>query len=147
MKKTFIVPLVVLLLLVTSGLMVAVYSVKHLTIDDPEHPFSWQGTAFLSTEAYCNITGANNWVKEAPVIMSDPDNPGSVQLRVLDGNSAVIGSEKTLAPGKSVRLDTIPALSGTYVIQGKVTESGEYGFIVPHEHKEKLYKMYQFVFE
>ncbi len=60
MKKKFIAVFAVLLLLLTSGLLVAVYSVKNLTIDDLEHPFSWHGTAFLSTEAYCNITGANN---------------------------------------------------------------------------------------
>ena len=78
---------------------------------------NWTGTAKLNTTSYQNIT-------------SDANNPGTVTLRVIDDKGKQVGSTKTVSPGKDVVLDQIPALSGTYTIQGKASVAGTYTFNV-----------------
>ena len=48
--------------------------------------------------------------------------------RVKSSTGEIIGNVKRVAPGQSVTLDTIPAMSGTYVIQGQAGVSGNYYF-------------------
>ena len=90
---------------------------------------NWDGTAWLVTTDFCTITTSNNWFDDAPLVISDGNNAGPVTIRVLNEKGLQVGSEKTVEPGDSIRLDTIPAGSGTYRIQGKaLEEAGNYYF-------------------
>ena len=72
----------------------------------------------------------NNVFPDSPTVTSDANNPGTVTLRVIDDKGKQVGSTKTVSPGKDVVLDQIPALSGTYTIQGKASVAGTYTFNV-----------------
>jgi hypothetical protein len=91
---------------------------------------NWTGTAKLNTTSYQNITSSNNVFPDSPTVTSDANNPGTVTLRVIDDKGKQVGSTKTVSPGKDVVLDQIPALSGTYTIQGKASVAGTYTFNV-----------------
>lgn len=91
---------------------------------------NWSGTAKLNTTSYQNITSSNNVFPDSPTVTSDANNPGTVTIRVIDGKGKQVGNTKTIAPGKDVVLDQIPALSGTYTIQGKASVAGTYTFNV-----------------
>lgn len=91
---------------------------------------NWSGTAKLNTTSYQNITSSNNIFPDSPTVTSDANNPGKVTLRVIDDKGKQIGSTKTVSPGDDVVLDQIPALSGTYTIQGKASVAGTYTFNV-----------------
>ena len=79
----------------------------------------WTGTAKLNTTDYVNITSSNNIFPDSPLVTSDANNPGNVTIRVINEKGA---------QGSSVRLDQIPAFSGTYTIQGKASVAGTYTF-------------------
>lgn len=90
---------------------------------------NWTGTAKLNTSDYANITSSNNVFPDSPLVTSNGNNTGAVYIRVLDEDGAIVGGIKKVYPGRSVRLDQIPALSGTYTIQGKaVSTPGTYTF-------------------
>lgn len=95
-----------------------------------EPRINWTGTAKLTAGTYGNITSSNNIFPDSPTIWSDANNPGTVTIRVLNSKGEQVGSTKTLAAGKKVTLDQIPAFSGTYTIQGNPTVSGTYTFTV-----------------
>ena len=82
----------------------------------------WTGTAKLNTTDYVNITSSNNIFPDSPLVTSD------ATIRVINEKGAQVGETKTIAPGSSVRLDQIPAFSGTYTIQGKASVAGTYTF-------------------
>ena len=88
----------------------------------------WTGTAKLNTTDYVNITSSNNIFPDSPLVTSDANNPGNVTIRVINEKGAQVGETKTIPPGSSVRLDQIPAFSGTYTIQGKASVAGTYTF-------------------
>lgn len=92
----------------------------------------WSGTAELTTTTWNNITSSNNIFPDSPLITSDANNPGTVTVRVLNGDGEQVGGTKTMRPGESARLDNIPAFSGTYTIQGYVFsgKAGTYTFTV-----------------
>ena len=69
-----------------------------------------------------------NVFPDNPKVISDANNPGTVLIRVKSSTGEIIGNVKRVAPGQSVTLDTIPAMSGTYVIQGQAGVSGNYYF-------------------
>lgn len=89
---------------------------------------NWDGTAWLVTTGFCTITTSNNWFDDAPLVISDGNNAGDVTIRVLNEKGVQVGSEKTVPPGGSIRLDSIPFDSGTYRIQGKAEVEGNYYF-------------------
>lgn len=89
---------------------------------------NWDGTAWLETDSFCTITTSDNWFDDAPLVISDGNNAGDVTIRVLNQKGVQVGSTKTVSPGSSVRLDTIPSGSGTYRIQGKAKVEGNYYF-------------------
>ena len=100
---------------------------------DEAHPrIKWSGSAELTATTWNNITSSNNLFPDSPLITSDPKNPGTVTVRVLNGDGTQVGGTKTMRPGESARLDQIPAFSGTYTIQGKVYsgQNGKYEFTV-----------------
>lgn len=88
---------------------------------------NWNGTAVLGS-SWNNITSSNNVFPDSPKVTSNASNPGTVTIRVVDGAGKQIGGSKTVAAGKSVTLDQIPALSGSYTIQGKTSTAGTYTF-------------------
>lgn len=79
---------------------------------------------------YNNIATSNNLFPDQPIVYSNGNNPGTVLIRVLDDKGQVVGNVKRVAPDSSVRLDTIPAMSGTYTIQGQTAVSGNYTFTI-----------------
>lgn len=90
----------------------------------------WHGTAKLYTGSWANITSSNNIFPDSPTVTSDVNNAGYVNLRVMSSDGSQIGSMKTVYPGESVVLDRIPALSGTYTIQGSADPAGTYSFTI-----------------
>ena len=92
----------------------------------------WSGTAELTKTTWNNITSSNNIFPDSPLITSDSSNPGTVTVRVLNGDGEQVGGTKTMRPGESARLDQIPAFSGAYTIQGFVYSgsAGTYSFTV-----------------
>lgn len=95
-----------------------------------EEKIVWEGSAYLEAGHYSNIAGANNIFRENLVITSSKDNYATVTLCIVDNKGAVVGSKKTVAPGESVTMDEIPALSGYYMVQGSPDTSGQYYFII-----------------
>jgi hypothetical protein len=91
---------------------------------------SWSGTAYLTKNAFSNITSSNNIFRDAPTVTNGADSPGNVTVRIKNSDGKQVGSEKTIAPGKSVKLDTIPAFSGTYTLQGKGSVTGTYSITI-----------------
>lgn len=88
----------------------------------------WDGTAWLGTDAFYTIVTSDNIFDDAPLVKSDGNNAGDVTIRVLNEDGDPVGSTKTVSPGSSVRLDTIPSDSGIYRIQGKAKVTGNYKF-------------------
>lgn len=136
MKKKIISLLVVILLLTTSLPAFATNSVSAEAVEQSEaneavqSRIYWNGSAYLQSGLFCTIVGSNNLFGDAPLVTSNANNPGTVMLRVVNGSGAVVGNIKRVAPGESVRLDTIPATSGTYTIQGRTAVSGTYSFVI-----------------
>lgn len=93
-----------------------------------EPRINWSGSAYLTANVYSNIVTSNNVFPDNPKVISDANNPGTVLIRVKSSTGKIIGNVKRVAPGQSVTLDTIPAMSGTYVIQGQAGVSGNYYF-------------------
>lgn len=93
-----------------------------------EPRINWSGSAYLTANVYSNIVTSNNVFPDNPKVINDANNPGTVLIRVKSSTGEIIGNVKRVAPGQSVTLDTIPAMSGTYVIQGQAGVSGNYYF-------------------
>lgn len=85
---------------------------------------NWSGSAYISKDNWSNITSSNNFFKDSPKITNNSNNPGDLTVRVLNSKGAQVGSSKTVKLGKTVKLDQIPAFSGTYTIQAKSTKAG-----------------------
>lgn len=81
-------------------------------------------SANLGTDAFYNIAASKSMFAHSPMIVSDEENIGDVHIRVLDDRGQIVGSIKTVSPGRSVTVDEIPAFSGTCTIQGKAAKSG-----------------------
>ena len=65
------------------------------------------------------------------MVKSHIKNPGSVVIRVYDEAGQPIGKNVRVAAGSSVRLDEIPAFSGTYTIEAMaISSSGDYTFSI-----------------
>lgn len=86
----------------------------------------WSGTANLVKGKYMNITSSNNIFPDQPTVTNDEGNPGDVTFRIKNEKGEIVGTAKTAKPGKSVKMDKIPAFSGDYTLQGKATVDGEY---------------------
>ncbi|MFB5269347.1 hypothetical protein ACE41H_21535 [Paenibacillus enshidis] len=91
---------------------------------------SWSGTAYLTKNAFSNITSSNNLFNDSPQVTNGADSPGNVTVRIKNESGQIVGSEKTIAPGKTVRLDQIPWDSGTYTLQGKGSVTGTYSISI-----------------
>lgn len=135
MKKLFAIVLSLTLVLSMATTAFAAEIPSSEAIETAEETITpriyWHGTANLVTTQYNNITGSNNVFPDSPLITSDGNNAGDVYIKVLNGEGKQVGAIKTVSPGKSVRLDQIPAFSGQYTIQGKaVTADGTYTFSI-----------------
>lgn len=88
---------------------------------------NWTGNARLSTDGYYNVTSSNNIFKDSPKVTNHAGNPGTIKVRIINGNGKQVGSTKEIKVGKTVTMDQIPAFSGTYTLQAKaVSEAGSY---------------------
>lgn len=93
---------------------------------------NYDGSAHLTT-AWTNILTDDNWLNEILTVKSSANNAGKVELRVLNHDDQIVGSVKSVEPGKSVKLDKISHASGTYTLQGRTTteeDNGYYSFVV-----------------
>lgn len=91
----------------------------------------WSGSAYVSTKHYCNVTSSNNFFPDSPKVTNSANNPGKIYVRILNSSGQQVGRTKTIAVGKSVTMDQIPAFSGTYTLQAKaVTSSGYYSISI-----------------
>ena len=77
----------------------------------------WKGTAYLSKGNWCNVTSSNNIFPDSPKVTNYGSNPSTIKVRIINSNGAQVGETKSIAPGQTVRLDRIPAFSGTYTLQ------------------------------
>lgn len=92
---------------------------------------SWSGTVYLNTSEFREVTTSNNIFSDRPLVKSHIKNPGSVVIRVYDEAGQPIGQNVRVAAGSSVRLDKIPAFSGTYTIEAMaISSSGDYTFSI-----------------
>lgn len=88
---------------------------------------NWTGKARLSTNAYYNVTSSNNIFRDEPKVTNHAGNPGKIKVRIINSKGEQVGKAKEIDTGKSVKMDKIPALSGTYTLQAKtLDESGSY---------------------
>lgn len=96
-------------------------------VEDIRPLVNWGSTAYLTTNAYSNVTSSNNIFNDRPLVTNSANNPGPIMVRIVNTAGQVIGSTKTILTGRSVRLDAIPAFSGTYTLQAKATtKTGNY---------------------
>ena len=63
------------------------------------------------------VTSSNNIFPDSPKVTNYDSNPSTIKVRILNSNGAQVGETKSIAPGQTVRLDRIPAFSGTYTLQ------------------------------
>lgn len=77
----------------------------------------WKGTAYLSKGNWCNVTSSNNIFPDSPKVTNYDSNTSTIKVRIINSNGAQVGETKSIAPGQTVRLDRIPAFSGTYTLQ------------------------------
>lgn len=87
----------------------------------------WSGNAYLTTSAYSNVNSSNNFFNDRPVVTNSSGNKGSIKVMVMNARGQQVGSVKTIAKGKSARLDSIPWNSGTYTLRAKASsKNGTY---------------------
>lgn len=88
---------------------------------------NWIGTVYLEKGQWINVTGSNNIFRDRPTVTSNALNAGTIDVRIINGSGEQVGYLKRLKPGNSVKLDTIPAFSGDYILQARaLEESGIY---------------------
>lgn len=87
---------------------------------------NWSGTAYLAAKQWCNVTSSNNLFPDSPKVTNDASNPCSIKVRIVNEAGAVVGKEKEVEVGKSVTMDQIPALSGTYTLQAYSEKAGNF---------------------
>lgn len=131
MKKIFLMSILGLIILNGSNTLVNAdeqeainpYEVEQINEIYPR--ISWSGSAYIS-RAWTNITASNNLFNDSPKVTNNASNVGTLSIRVINGKGAQVGSVKTVGPGQTVTLDKIPAISGTYTIQGYSGTPGTY---------------------
>lgn len=84
---------------------------------------NWTGVAYVSKAYWCNITSSNNLFPDSPLVTNHAGNPGEIKVRIINEDGKQVGETKTVKAGKSVRMDQIPAASGTYTLQAKATKT------------------------
>lgn len=100
-------------------------------VGDIQPLVNWSSTAYLTLGAYSNVTSSNNLFADRPLVTNSASNPGPIMVRVVNSKGQVIGSPKTILTGQSVRLDQIPAFSGTYTLQAQAyTRAGYYSISI-----------------
>lgn len=93
------------------------------TIEKAAQPrVNWTGKARLGMVVYYNVTSSNNIFRDSPKVTNHAGNPGKIRVRIINSKGEQVGAVKDIAAGKSVTMDKIPALSGTYTLQAKALE-------------------------
>ena len=88
---------------------------------------NWTGKARLGTGNYYNVTSSNNIFRDSPKVTNHAGNPGTIKVRIINSKGKKVGRTKTIKAGKTVKMDKIPALSGTYTLQAMaVDKAGSY---------------------
>lgn len=87
---------------------------------------NWSGTAYLAEKQWCNVTSSNNFFRDSPKVTNSASNPCTIKVRIVNAAGEVVGNEKTVSVGKSVKMDTIPAFSGTYTLQAYAEKEGNF---------------------
>ena len=80
----------------------------------------------MAAKQWCNVTSSNNLFPDSPKVTNDASNPCSIKVRIVNEAGAVVGKEKEVEVGKSVTMDKIPALSGTYTLQAYSETAGNF---------------------
>lgn len=101
-----------------SGTFAASESTTSNESDPPMHIMvNWTGTTYVSQSSWVNITSSNNLFPDSPLVTNHISNPGRLKVRIINSNGAQVGQVKYVSVGQSVRMDQIPAFSGTYTLQ------------------------------
>ncbi len=87
---------------------------------------NWSGTAYLAAKQWCNVTSSNNVFRDSPKVTNGASNPCSIKVRIVKESGEVVGEEKEVGVGESVKMDKIPAFSGTYTLQAYSEKAGNY---------------------
>ncbi|WP_366294374.1 hypothetical protein [Paenibacillus sp. AN1007] len=91
---------------------------------------NWSGSAYLTTNAFSNVTSSNNFFDDSPTVTNDANSPGTITVRIVNSSGEQVGGTKTIAAGKSAVMDTIPWNSGTYTLQAKGSKAGYYNISI-----------------
>lgn len=114
----------------TSALAAEIPDQKELSINEEniiQPRVNWTGNARLSTDGYYNVTSSNNIFRDSPKVTNHAGNPGTIKVRIINGNGKQVGNTKGIKAGKTVTMDQIPAFSGTYTLQAKaISKAGSY---------------------
>lgn len=114
----------------TSALAAEIPDQKELSINEEniiQPRVNWTGNARLSTDGYYNVTSSNNIFRDSPKVTNHAGNPGTIKVRIINGNGKQVGNTKEIKAGKTVTMDQIPAFSGTYTLQAKaISKAGSY---------------------
>jgi len=87
---------------------------------------NWTDSAALTKNVWGNVIGSNNIFRDTPTITNWAGNPGEAVFRIVDGSENIIAESDYVKPGKSTKLGSIPAFSGTYTLQAMVEKTGNY---------------------
>lgn len=100
---------------------------KEIKTSEKQTKVKWTGSTYLTSGQWGNVTSSNNIFPDKPLVTNHANNPGELQVRILNSSGKQVGTTKNVKPGKSVRMDSIPAFSGTYTLQANPVEnSGTY---------------------
>lgn len=89
---------------------------------------NWNGPVYLVSGSWTTILGDNNVFAAYLSVHSDIDNPGTIEVRVLDEDRNQIVEPTLIFRGETIYLDVIPAFSGAYSLQAKAEVTGTYYF-------------------
>lgn len=98
------------------------YTEMSMENTDIQPRVNWTGKARLGTSVYYNVTSSNNIFRDSPKVTNHSGNPGRIKVRIINSKGEQVGKAKEIKAGSSVRMDRIPALSGTYTLQAKALD-------------------------
>lgn len=82
---------------------------------------------FTLTTSWKTIVTDNNWLNEHIVVKNDADNPGIIEVRILDEDGMIIIDTTPVELGHFASLGPISWLAGEYRIQVRTTDSNNNG--------------------
>ena len=87
-------------------------------------------STYITTDGWSTVATDNNWIPAKIRFTNDANNPGQVEVRVVNSSGSVVVDPVSISTGTTESLGSrVPAFSGTYSVQVKASyTTGYYKF-------------------